>query len=227
MKRAICVLAALLLLMTAHAAAESATVDQPGGSATIDVKAVYRETADEYVYKEEVSGGEVSVTTDEGITVTVSGDEDVLEDGLKLTLRVIPEEDAEAYGWFSEVLEDVGDKILPLDIYFEKDGQRVEINGKVTITIDLPEGYENPVVCYVSSDGKVEVLKSTVKDGKITFEVDHFSFYALVDKGKKGDGAKTGEDVMPIFLASSLALFSFYILLSLLEKRQGKIRSAA
>ena len=82
MKRAICVLAALLLLMTAHAAAESATVDQPGGSATIDVKAVYRETADEYVYKEEVSGGEVSVTTDEGITVTVSGDEDVLEDGL-------------------------------------------------------------------------------------------------------------------------------------------------
>ncbi|MDD4414365.1 MAG: hypothetical protein PHR14_07455 [Oscillospiraceae bacterium] len=47
-----------------------------------------------------------------------------------------------AYGWFSGVLKETGTNILPFDIYFEKDGQRISFNSKIQITITLPDGYE-------------------------------------------------------------------------------------
>jgi|LSQX01.1.fsa_nt_gb hypothetical protein len=193
MKRIVAVLAVTLLFvcMQVTALAESRTINQTGESVSIDVKGIYVPSSDPAEYKEEVRDGSSSVTTESGITVSISADEQTFESGVNLVVREISEEETEAYSWFSDVLKEVGSKILPLDIYFEKDGQKVQVNSKVRVTITLPQGYNNPIICYVSSDGKVEVVPSTVENGKITFEVDHFSYYVLAESEESG-GEPTG-----------------------------------
>ncbi|MGB4465661.1 MAG: hypothetical protein WBI55_06005, partial [Eubacteriales bacterium] len=71
------------------------------------------------------------VTTGDGITIAVTAGAETLPSYTRLVVRVIPKEDTEAYNWFSEVLKETGSNILPLDIYFEKDGQIIPINKKM------------------------------------------------------------------------------------------------
>lgn len=168
------------------AAAETGKIETPGQSVSIEVKAVYVESSETGVYKGEVKEGSSSIKTENGVNVAVSGDKETFDDGVMLVVKEITEEETGAFSWFSEVLKEVGTNILPLDIYFEKNGQKVQVNSRVRVTITLPEGYINPVVCYVSTDGQVEILQCTVEDGKITFEVEHFSYYVLADRKDAG-----------------------------------------
>lgn len=53
---------------------------------------------------------------------------------------------------------------------------------KVTVTLPIPEGIENPAVYYINeSKGRAERLECTVsEDGtKVSFETDHFSTYVI------------------------------------------------
>lgn len=51
----------------------------------------------------------------------------------------------------------------------------------VTVTLPVPEGVENPVVYYVSDDGKTVQNMGATKnaDGTVSFETDHFSIYVV------------------------------------------------
>lgn len=57
-------------------------------------------------------------------------------------------------------------------------------NGK-TITISIPyelkenEDPDNIVVYYVKDDGTIEKMNCTYKDGKVSFETDHLSYFAI------------------------------------------------
>ena len=62
----------------------------------------------------------------------------------------------------------------------------IELTGyndgeKVTVTLPVPEGVENPVVYYVSDDGKTIQNMGAAKndDGTVSFETDHFSKYVV------------------------------------------------
>ena len=62
----------------------------------------------------------------------------------------------------------------------------IELTGyndgeKVTVTLPVPEGVENPVVYYVSDDGKTVQNMGAAKndDGTVSFETDHFSKYVV------------------------------------------------
>lgn len=193
MKRIIAAFTAVMLFVCIQvtALAESRNIGNTGQTISIDVKAVYVPSNEPGLYEGKVTEGSSSVTTENGITIEVSGDESQFESGVKLIVKEVTEDEAEAYGWFSDVLKEVGTNILPLDIYFEKAGQKVQINSKVRVTITLPDGYTNPIICYVSPDGTVEIIDSTVEDGKIIFEVDHFSYYVLADKKETGDTTNT------------------------------------
>lgn len=71
------------------------------------------------------------------------------------------------------------------DIKLLVNGETVQPNGKVTVKIPVPEGY-NPNSCFVyyinTEKGTVENISSRYENGYIIFETDHFSFYAVVDK---------------------------------------------
>lgn len=118
------------------------------------------------------------------IPVTITADEGVLPDGSNLTVDVISQTtQSDIYKLIKNSVGSIGSTFLPLNITLkDAEGNKIQPNGKITIKIKLPEGYTNPVVCYVTSEGKVTKLKTTVKDGYCTFETDHLSYYVLVNQ---------------------------------------------
>ena len=219
----IVILLFVCILVTASAAGTK-TADEAGQSFSLSVKAVFKESGDLNIYKNNVSGGSSSITTRNGTIVTVTGNKETFEPGVRLVVREITAEETEAYGWFTGVLKETGTDILPFDIYFEKDGQRIPLNSKIQITITLPDSYTSPLVCYVTTDGKVEVLPSSIKDGKISFETNYTSYYVLADKIKNpSDIPQTGDNTN-LLLYISLTLFSVCILIFMTRryKKQSK-----
>ena len=57
------------------------------------------------------------------------------------------------------------------------DGQSVQPKGKVLITFTTDQSVEH--VYYVDSEGNLHSLDFTQKDGKVIFETNHFSIYAM------------------------------------------------
>ncbi len=72
---------------------------------------------DPNMYIADSGNGSYSITTENGITVTVTP-ENPLPDGIRLVVYVVPVTEAEAYKWFSDCTKDIGENILPFDIYF-------------------------------------------------------------------------------------------------------------
>ena len=71
------------------------------------------------------------------------------------------------------------------DITTEKDGVKVQPDGKVKVRIPLPKGFDATklFVCYVdSTNGTVTNIPAKVANGYVEFETDHFSYYAIVEK---------------------------------------------
>lgn len=65
----------------------------------------------------------------------------------------------------------------------DSNGDTVQPNGKVKVSIPLPEKYKglnNLGIYYIDSNAKAEKLESKIENNCITFETDHFSTYALV-----------------------------------------------
>lgn len=63
------------------------------------------------------------------------------------------------------------------------DGTKYNFDGSVTVSIDLPEGFDGDKskVVYISEDGKTEDMKAKYIDGKMVFNTTHFSHYAIVE----------------------------------------------
>lgn len=67
------------------------------------------------------------------------------------------------------------------DMFVSKDDAEVQPDGKVKITIPAPEdeAAEGYNVYHIKDSGAIESLPATLKDGKITFETDGFSWYVF------------------------------------------------
>ena len=208
-------LMAVLLLVcipVKSSAAETKTIDGSGRSLSISVKAVFKENSDPNVYKNNVSGGSSSITTRNGITVTVTGGQDAFKPGVRLVVREITAEEKDAYDWFSGVMKDTGASILPFDIYFEKDGQRIPLNVHLQIAITLPDGYTAPLVCYVGTDGNADILSSSVKGGKILFETDYTGYFVVADKIQHPDIPRAGDHTNRLLYSLWLAYAAGFLM---------------
>ena len=81
-----------------------------------------------------------------------------------------------------------GVKSKVFDISTIKDGIKVQPDGKVKVRIPLPNGFgKNSVwVNYIDSvNGTVTKIPSTVVNGYVEFETDHFSYYGVVEELSK------------------------------------------
>ena len=69
------------------------------------------------------------------------------------------------------------------DIHFTntKDGSEWQPTKPVKIKIPMVDigDYENAIIVHITDDGKIELIKGTVKDGMIEFEADSFSLYGI------------------------------------------------
>ncbi len=70
------------------------------------------------------------------------------------------------------------------DIYFEKDGERVQPEDEVTVSIPVPAGVDGTKckVYYVDEDGTLTDMKAAFSSGYLVFVSDHFSIYAVVEE---------------------------------------------
>lgn len=112
-------------------------------------------------------------------------------------------------------------------------GDTVQPDGKVQVSIPLPEkykGFNSLGVYYIDSNAKAEKLESKIENDCITFETDHFSTYALVAEKKEAtnppsqpeqqkpttDNPKTGDNSslmisVLVFVVSGTTLIFLFI----------------
>ena len=88
-----------------------------------------------------------------------------------------------------EVLSAIADQnynkdgsVYIFDIYVTQDGKEVQPNGKVRVSVPIPNvGVDNYLVFHVKDDNSVEKLVPTVADGMISFETSSFSYFVIAE----------------------------------------------
>ncbi len=179
---------------------------------------------------EDLTGIEVKKPTyvsigDEELNVAVSNQN--VPEGAKLTVSEVKDseelkkvEKAIEIG-FSKVIQ----RYIVLDLNMMVGTEKVQPlnNGAVVVTMDIPSALNTSraAIYRMETDGSLSELKSTVKDGKISFETKHFSTYIIAEKDiqvekteeldttikttepvKKQESPKTGDTVSTmIFIA--------------------------
>ena len=82
-------------------------------------------------------------------------------------------------------------RILDLKL-LDKNNKVVNSNAKRTVAIVLKEDEKDVAVYHIKENGELELMKSKIKDGKVTFEIDHFSKFAIVSNNPKQNNGNSG-----------------------------------
>ena len=75
-------------------------------------------------------------------------------------------------------------RILDLKL-LDKDNHVVNSNAKRTVAIVLKEDEKDVAIYHIKDNGELKLIDSTTKDGVVTFEIDHFSKFAIVSNKTK------------------------------------------
>ena len=75
-------------------------------------------------------------------------------------------------------------RILDLKL-LDKDNHVVNSNAKRTVAIVLKEEEKDVAIYHIKDNGELKLIDSTTKDGVVTFEIDHFSKFAIVSNTNK------------------------------------------
>lgn len=130
---------------------------------------------------------------DEATGILFQTEVGVFAEGTQMTVEEI-KTDNPTYESVKNVLSEVADTFTVYDISAVLNGAKVQPNGEVTVTFNIPEGYGTDVaVFYISDEGTYEKLESIVsEDGKtVSAKLNHFSSYAVCKLGVS-DSANTG-----------------------------------
>ncbi|MDR1043404.1 MAG: NEAT domain-containing protein [Clostridiales Family XIII bacterium] len=121
--------------------------------------------------------------TDDATGVTVAAGDNLVPEGAGLAVSRVA--DGEGFDLASSALAGVADTFALFDISLtDKDGAFVQPLGNVELSIPIPEGLGGDVSVYrVNDDGTKTFIVAEVSDGKVVFNVNHFSLYALASAG--------------------------------------------
>ena len=163
----------LMVFFSAGISVLAETIEQKD----VDVTAQYIQTAEGF-NQAPVKNGEGSLTTEEGVKVSVSG-----APGNARYLVVCPIlKNTDGGRWLIKCLNGRGNFICAYDIYFlDEAGNRINAKG-VTVTIDSPADTDNLEFYSVSTDGTVAVTDYSVKDNCITFKISGNRYYVFAEK---------------------------------------------
>lgn len=150
-------------------------------------------------------------TTDK--EVNISGTSDIISENTVINVQqkstdeiIITDTNTDKY-----ILETA----VVFDISLEKDGIKVQPNGKLTVSIAVPETLDGAKcrVLYVDENGRITDMKAIYRDGRMIFETDHFSNYMLAETDYicgdvNGDGRVNNLDL--VYLKRYLADWEDY-----------------
>lgn len=116
------------------------------------------------------------------------------------------------------------DITLTLDTKVNSEDSYILTSDAKTVTLPIPEGVNNPVVCYVSDDGATVTNMNAVKDGNgnVTFTTTHFSTYVIgesteieVPENETASGSATTEGEKTVYvLTSSITSGTSYLVVN-------------
>ena len=149
-------------------------------------------TTDEETTIGNVTGEETTtaVTDEEEFDATVTnGPEGAYIEVAKVTDSKILDTVKNAISNLNKALTNarIKDNYVVLDVNMLVNAAKTQPNGTVVVTVNVPTSLknaapENLVVLRMEEDGTATELKTTVKDGKVSFETDHFSTYVISEK---------------------------------------------
>ena len=79
-------------------------------------------------------------------------------------------------------LDEISNDYIVRNVYLERDGKISQPGQNVQVTIPIPDDYE-PSKCkvyWIQDDGTLTEMATTISDGVISFNTNHFSYYAIV-----------------------------------------------
>ncbi len=126
------------------------------------------------------------IISDEETGVILSSDDDILPENTSLNVNTVTS--GEIYNQANTLLGDTTSKMYVYDISLESDGVEIQPNGKVKVSIPVPNDINTSklVIYRITENGEKLEYKATVEtiDNKkyATFETDHFSTYVLAEK---------------------------------------------
>ena len=163
----------LMVFFSAGISVLAETIEQKD----VDVTAQYIQTAEGF-NQAPVKNGEGSLTTEEGVKVSVSG-----APGNARYLVVCPIlKNTDGGRWLIKCLNGRGNFICAYDIYFlDEAGNRINAEG-TTVTIASPTDADNLEFYSVSTDGTAVVPDYSVKNSSVIFTVSGNSYYVFMGK---------------------------------------------
>ena len=138
---------------------------------------------------------------------SIAFDESILENDLGKNVNISaeskkPEAVAEELSLPKEDQEKLAGKpIVDFSVKNEGSDEKIsEFSGKVKVTIpyELQQG-EDPegiAIWYLSQDNEPEAIKAQYANGNVSFETDHFSYYAVVHLTPEESCAKFGHEMV-------------------------------
>lgn len=112
--------------------------------------------------------------------VAVTAEKGVFVNGTKISVDKITE--GTMYEVVTKALVEKTSNFIVYDINAKAGEYAVQPNGKVKISIKVPEFYKNASIYYVSTDGKLEKMDTKIESGYAIAELEHFSTYVLVEE---------------------------------------------
>ncbi|WP_274459772.1 LPXTG cell wall anchor domain-containing protein [Gemella haemolysans] len=82
-------------------------------------------------------------------------------------------------------------RILDLKL-LDKNNKVVNSNANRTVAIVLKEDEKDVAVYHIKENGDLELMRSKIKDGKVIFEINHFSKFAIVTNKPKTNNENSG-----------------------------------
>ena len=126
---------------------------------------------------------ETLVSIMESDDVVVKGSEDAFPENTVVKAEKVSEGDK--FTTADTALKETATKFQLYDITAMSDNVAVQPNGTVKATFDIPADFDTDkvAVVYISDDGKVETLASTIdaESKTVTAELSHFSLYAVIE----------------------------------------------
>ncbi len=179
-----------------------------------------------FEFKTASAPGGINVTTNEG--VHFKADEGVFPAGTTFKSEKVTS------GAKYEVAEKAKNiqKFVAYDITASSNNAAVQPNGTVNVTFAVPEGFDlsKTVIYYISDDGKLELVKSSVdtKTRTITAALTHFSTYAVAEtattNGTSGTGSPQTGDSSMVVLWTAIMLFSAAALVFITVKHRKSVK---
>ena len=116
------------------------------------------------------------LTSPDGITVKTNGnlsDEVILQ-----TVRILKDDAIINELDSNEILNDY----IVYNISLVKNGEEVQPDGPVTVSLNVPLSFGNKVsILRQREDGSWQSIEATVKNGVVSFEIDHFCRFVIGD----------------------------------------------